>query len=92
MKNASNQDDGKVVDNVVSNHGKAVDNVVSYILQPEVKWIKNGAKAGIYGFGAIKSAYYSTSRQSREKSPSMPLKRAQKNEFNGALRFYWASL
>ncbi|GKA04192.1 hypothetical protein Tco_0676973 [Tanacetum coccineum] len=34
MENASNQDDGKVVDNVVSNHGKAVDNVVSNLLQP----------------------------------------------------------
>nr|GEV88822.1 hypothetical protein [Tanacetum cinerariifolium] len=35
MENATNQDDGKVVDNVVSNHGKAVDNVVSNLLQPE---------------------------------------------------------
>nr|GEW87488.1 UBN2 domain-containing protein [Tanacetum cinerariifolium] len=33
-----------------------------------VKWIKNGAKVGIYGFVAIKSAYYSKSRQSRENS------------------------
>nr|GEU34118.1 hypothetical protein [Tanacetum cinerariifolium] len=29
MENASNQDDGKAVDNVVRNHEKAVDNVVS---------------------------------------------------------------
>nr|GEX81928.1 hypothetical protein [Tanacetum cinerariifolium] len=36
MENASNQDDGKAVDNVVSNHGKAVDNVVSNLLQPKI--------------------------------------------------------
>nr|GEX12296.1 retrovirus-related Pol polyprotein from transposon TNT 1-94 [Tanacetum cinerariifolium] len=47
-----------------------------------VKWIENGAKTGIYGFIEIKSAYYSISRQSREKSPSMPWKRAQENESN----------
>nr|GEV24789.1 transposase, mutator type [Tanacetum cinerariifolium] len=52
-----------------------------------VKWIKTGAKAGIYGFVAIKSTYYSKSRQSREKSPSMPWKRAQENEFKGASDF-----
>nr|GFC67030.1 hypothetical protein [Tanacetum cinerariifolium] len=56
-----------------------------------VKWIENGAKAGIYGFVAIKSAYYSKSRQSREKSSSMPWKRAQENDSNGALGCYWAS-
>nr|GEX09222.1 hypothetical protein [Tanacetum cinerariifolium] len=33
---ASNHDDGKTVDNVVSNHGKVVDNVVSNLLQPEI--------------------------------------------------------
>nr|GEX34785.1 hypothetical protein [Tanacetum cinerariifolium] len=44
------------------------------------KKIENEAKAGIYGFVAIKIAYYSKSRQSREKSPSMPWKRAQENE------------
>ncbi|GJU39098.1 hypothetical protein Tco_1192055 [Tanacetum coccineum] len=32
MENASNQDDGKAVDNVVSNHGKALDNVVSTLI------------------------------------------------------------
>nr|GEX00009.1 hypothetical protein [Tanacetum cinerariifolium] len=32
-----------------------------------VKWIKNGARTGIYGFVAIKSAYYSKSSQSRER-------------------------
>nr|GEW69156.1 hypothetical protein [Tanacetum cinerariifolium] len=47
-----------------------------------VKWIENGAKASIYGFVAIKSAQCSKSRQSREKSPSMPWKRAQENESN----------
>nr|GEV84746.1 reverse transcriptase domain-containing protein [Tanacetum cinerariifolium] len=36
MENASNQDDGKDVDNVVSNHGKAVDSVVSNLFQPEI--------------------------------------------------------
>nr|GEV05866.1 putative reverse transcriptase domain-containing protein [Tanacetum cinerariifolium] len=51
----------------------------------EVKWIKNGAKASIYGFVEIKSAYYSKSRQSRKKSPSMPLDRAQKNDFNAMI-------
>nr|GEZ62176.1 hypothetical protein [Tanacetum cinerariifolium] len=56
-----------------------------------VKWIKNEAKAGIFGFVAIKSAQCSKSRQSREKSLSMPWKRAQKNESNGAFGFYWAS-
>nr|GEY35407.1 hypothetical protein [Tanacetum cinerariifolium] len=34
-----------------------------------VKGLKNRAKKGIYGFVAIKSAYYSKSRQSRERSP-----------------------
>nr|GEW77202.1 reverse transcriptase domain-containing protein [Tanacetum cinerariifolium] len=53
-------------------------------LARKVKWIKNGAKAGIYGFGAIKSAYFSTSRQSHEKSPSMPLDRPQKNKSDAA--------
>nr|GEU68046.1 hypothetical protein [Tanacetum cinerariifolium] len=56
-----------------------------------VKWIKNRAKASIYGFVAIKSAYYSKSRQSCGKSSSMPLERARKNESNNALGFYWAS-
>ncbi|GKE85546.1 putative reverse transcriptase domain-containing protein, partial [Tanacetum coccineum] len=56
-----------------------------------VKMIENGAKTGNYGFFAIKSAYYSKSRQSREKSPSMPLERARKNNSSGALRLYWAS-
>nr|GEZ64916.1 hypothetical protein [Tanacetum cinerariifolium] len=55
------------------------------------KWIKNGAKASIYGFVAIKSAQCSISKKSREKSPSMPLERAQENEFNGAFGSYWAS-
>nr|GEW23496.1 hypothetical protein [Tanacetum cinerariifolium] len=50
-----------------------------------VKWIKSEAKAGIFGFVAIKSAQCSKSRQSREKSPSMQWKRAQENESNGAL-------
>nr|GEY21461.1 hypothetical protein [Tanacetum cinerariifolium] len=36
MKNASNQKDGKAVDNVVSDHEKTVDNVVSNLLQPEI--------------------------------------------------------
>ncbi|GJR80789.1 hypothetical protein Tco_0151574 [Tanacetum coccineum] len=53
----------------------------------QAKMIENRAKMGIYGFIAIKSAYYSKSRQSREKSPSLPLERALKNEFNGALEF-----
>nr|GEZ63895.1 hypothetical protein [Tanacetum cinerariifolium] len=57
----------------------------------EVKWIENGAKAGIYGFVVIKSAQCSKSRQSHEKSPSMPWKKAQENESNGALEFYWAN-
>nr|GEV81405.1 retrovirus-related Pol polyprotein from transposon TNT 1-94 [Tanacetum cinerariifolium] len=35
MENASNQDDGKAVGNVVSNHEKSIDNVVSNLLQPE---------------------------------------------------------
>nr|GEY70139.1 zinc finger, CCHC-type [Tanacetum cinerariifolium] len=48
----------------------------------KVKWIENGTKTGIYGFIEIKSAYYSISRQSREKSPSMPWKRTQENESN----------
>nr|GEV66000.1 putative reverse transcriptase domain-containing protein [Tanacetum cinerariifolium] len=43
-----------------------------------VKWIENEAKTGIYGFFAIKSAYYSKSRQSREKFQSMLLERARK--------------
>nr|GEY35933.1 reverse transcriptase domain-containing protein [Tanacetum cinerariifolium] len=74
-----------------------VDDKLNFIEEPveimdhEVKWIENGAKAGIYGFVAIKSAYYSKSRQSREKFPSMPLDRAQENEFNGAFGSYWAS-
>ncbi|GKA75289.1 hypothetical protein Tco_0781667 [Tanacetum coccineum] len=50
-----------------------------------VKRIENKAKTGIYGFVAIKSAYYSKSRQSREKSPSTPMERAWKNESSGAL-------
>nr|GFA94521.1 hypothetical protein [Tanacetum cinerariifolium] len=57
----------------------------------DVKWIENEAKAGIYGFVAIKSAQCSKSRQSHEKSPSMPWKRVQENESNGDLEFYWAS-
>nr|GEV40085.1 putative reverse transcriptase domain-containing protein [Tanacetum cinerariifolium] len=52
---------------------------------------KTGAKAGIYGFVTIKSAYYSKSRQSRENSPSMPSERARENESNGAFGFYWAN-
>nr|GEY46814.1 hypothetical protein [Tanacetum cinerariifolium] len=52
------------------------------LMQYDVKWIKNEAKASIYGFVKIKSVYYSKSRQSREKSPSMPLERAQKTESN----------
>nr|GEX07942.1 hypothetical protein [Tanacetum cinerariifolium] len=56
------------------------------------KRIENEAKTGIYGFVAIKSAYYSKSRQSREKSPSMPLEIAREYESNGDLGFYWASL
>ncbi|GJR44873.1 hypothetical protein Tco_1312976 [Tanacetum coccineum] len=56
-----------------------------------VKMIENEAKTGIYGFVAIKSAYYSKSRRSHEKSPSMPLERARKNESSGALGSYWAS-
>nr|GEW40057.1 reverse transcriptase domain-containing protein [Tanacetum cinerariifolium] len=48
-----------------------------------VKWIENGAKAVIYGFVAIKSAFYTKSRQSREKSPSMPWERARDYESNG---------
>nr|GEZ90732.1 hypothetical protein [Tanacetum cinerariifolium] len=36
-----------------------------------VKWIENEAKTGIYGFVAIKNAYYSKSRQSHEKPLSM---------------------
>ncbi|GJS81979.1 hypothetical protein Tco_0748520 [Tanacetum coccineum] len=32
MENASNQDEGKAVDNVVSNHGNAVDNIDTQIL------------------------------------------------------------
>nr|GEY12001.1 DUF4219 domain-containing protein/UBN2 domain-containing protein [Tanacetum cinerariifolium] len=51
----------------------------------EVKWIENRAKTGIYGFVAIKSTQCSKSRQSREKSLSMPWKRAQENKSNGAL-------
>ncbi|GJV03110.1 RNA-directed DNA polymerase, eukaryota [Tanacetum coccineum] len=47
MENASNQDDGKAVDNVVSNHGKTVDNVVSNLLQPE----------NDYGFQNVKLSY-----------------------------------
>ncbi|GJR37758.1 hypothetical protein Tco_1213442 [Tanacetum coccineum] len=62
-----------------------------YSLEPVVKRIENGAKTGIYGFVSIKSAQISRSRQSREKSPSMPLERARENEFNDALGFYWAS-
>ncbi|GJX92218.1 RNA-directed DNA polymerase, eukaryota [Tanacetum coccineum] len=53
-----------------------------------VKRIENGAKTGIIGFVSIKSAQISRSRQSREKSPSMPIERARENESNGALRFY----
>nr|GEU48108.1 ribonuclease H-like domain-containing protein [Tanacetum cinerariifolium] len=45
-----------------------------------VKWIENRAKTGIYGFGLIKSAYYSKSRQSHDKSPRMLLERARENE------------
>nr|GEY44908.1 E3 ubiquitin-protein ligase RHA2A [Tanacetum cinerariifolium] len=48
----------------------------------EVLWIENGAKTSIYGFVTVKSAYYSKSRQSHEKSPSMLLERARKNESN----------
>nr|GEX74057.1 hypothetical protein [Tanacetum cinerariifolium] len=51
-----------------------------------VEWIENGVKTGIYGFVVIKSAYYSNSRQSRKKSPSMLLERARENESNGPLR------
>nr|GEV67387.1 hypothetical protein CTI12_AA476010 [Tanacetum cinerariifolium] len=35
MENTSNEDDGKAVDNVVSNNGKTVDNIVSNLLQHE---------------------------------------------------------
>ncbi|GKB11437.1 hypothetical protein Tco_0845360, partial [Tanacetum coccineum] len=56
-----------------------------------VQRIENKAKTGIYEFVSIKSAQYSRSRQSREKSPSMPLERARKIESNGALGSYWAS-
>ncbi|GJW25969.1 hypothetical protein Tco_0039780 [Tanacetum coccineum] len=52
------------------------------------KRIENGAKTGIYGFVAIKSAYYSKPRQSRENSLSMPLERARENESNDALGSY----
>ncbi|GKC76729.1 hypothetical protein Tco_1127503 [Tanacetum coccineum] len=55
------------------------------------KRIENGAKTGIYGFVAIKSAYYSKPRQSRENSLSMPLERARENESNDALGSYWNS-
>ncbi|GJX12585.1 hypothetical protein Tco_0204343 [Tanacetum coccineum] len=56
-----------------------------------VKRIENGAKTGIYGFVSIKSAQISRSRQSREKSSSMPLERAREHESSGALGSYWAS-
>ncbi|GJX17409.1 hypothetical protein Tco_0218241 [Tanacetum coccineum] len=54
------------------------------------KRIKNGAKTRIIGLNLVKFNYYSKLRRSREKSRSMPLKRARKNESSGALEFYWA--
>nr|GEY13346.1 hypothetical protein [Tanacetum cinerariifolium] len=57
----------------------------------KLKRIKNEAKAGIYGFVAIKSAQWSKSRRSRLYFLSMPLDRAQNYESNGAFGFYRAS-
>nr|GEX97318.1 putative reverse transcriptase domain-containing protein [Tanacetum cinerariifolium] len=77
----------------VKNHYplQRIDDLFDQLQGSSVKWIENGSKTGIYGFVAIKSDYYSKSRQSHEKSPSMPLERAQKSESNGALGFYWPS-
>nr|GFA04326.1 reverse transcriptase domain-containing protein [Tanacetum cinerariifolium] len=58
--------------------------VLDFVADPRVKWIKSEAKAGIFWFVAIKSAQCSKLRQSREKSLSMPWKRVQENESNGA--------
>nr|GEV32779.1 zinc finger, CCHC-type [Tanacetum cinerariifolium] len=94
-----------LIGRVSSGHGPGLDRVGSGSSLPrgmphvshvcprgiDVKWIETGAKAGIYEFVAIKSAQCSKSRQSREKSLSMPWKRAQENESNGAFGFYWTS-
>ncbi|GJT23579.1 hypothetical protein Tco_0893516 [Tanacetum coccineum] len=55
------------------------------------KRVENGAKTGIIGLNLVKFNYFSKPRQSREKSPSMPLERARKNESNDALESYWTS-
>ncbi|GJT60301.1 reverse transcriptase domain-containing protein [Tanacetum coccineum] len=70
---------------------KESDESETETIMDEVIHIEKGAKTGIYGFVSIKSAKNSRSRQSHEKSPSMPLEKALENEFNDALRSYWAS-
>ncbi|GJZ17335.1 hypothetical protein Tco_0553458, partial [Tanacetum coccineum] len=50
------------------------------------KRIENGAKTGIIRLNLVKFNYFSKPRQSREKSSSMPLERAWKNELNAAIR------
>ncbi|GKB85629.1 F-box family protein, partial [Tanacetum coccineum] len=69
----------KVRCNLISiSYAESLDSKNSPVLvvKYKSKWIENGAKTGNYGFVAIKSAYYSKSRQSREKSLSMPLEKA----------------
>ncbi|GJS80672.1 hypothetical protein Tco_0730553 [Tanacetum coccineum] len=70
--------------------GKVFSNI-RYTWRTTGKMIENGAKTGFIGLNLVKSNYYSKLRQSREKSQSMSLERAQKNESNGALGSYWVN-